>query len=89
MDAPAPARAPRLTDKLLQEDLPVLLHVADGEIEYLTSALDRKGTAELTGDLRRHFETKRERLIRSRTYLAGKVAAETHHRTEEPTHGHD
>jgi hypothetical protein len=79
-------RAPRLTDKLLQEDLPVLLSVADGEIEHLTSALERTGPSALTGDLRRHFEAKRERLVRSRAWLAGKVAAETHHRTEESAH---
>lgn len=82
MDATTP-RAPRLTDKLLTEDLPELVKVAEGEIEYLTSSLAATGAGEVKGDLRRHFEAKRARLVRSRDWLAGKIAAETHHRTEE------
>lgn len=79
----APARAPRLTDRLLADDLPTLVAEAGTCIDYLTDALAKQGQGAITGDLRRHMDAKRARLIRARDWLAGKVAAETHHRTED------
>jgi hypothetical protein len=76
-------RAPRLTDKLLTEDLPVLLAVADHELEYLQSRLTDAGVGALHDSLRLLFKTKAERLRRSRDWLAGKLAAEAAHRSED------
>lgn len=78
----APVRAPRLTDKVLTEDLPELIREADDSIAYLTDALGKTGMAELKGPLRATLDTKRLRLIRARDWLAGKVAAELNHRED-------
>lgn len=81
--APATApRAPRLTDKVLTEDLPELIREADSSIEYLTDALAKTGMGALTGTLRATLDTKRSRLVRARAWLAGKVAAELNHRED-------
>jgi hypothetical protein len=84
MNATADAvRAPRLTDKLLNKDLPVLLQAADDEVDYLTSRLNDVGVGAVHESLQRTYRDKRESLQRAREWLARKIAAETHHRTDD------
>lgn len=76
-------RAPRLTDKLLSEDLPHLVTCADDQIEYLNSRLADTGVGQLHERLAQDFRRKRDSLQRSREWLARKIAAETNHRSED------
>jgi hypothetical protein len=89
MNATADAvRAPRLTDKLLAEDLPVLLEVADAEIEYLSSRLADAGVGTVHESLQKRFRTRRDSLQRARVWLAGKLVAVATRRTD-ASHGED
>jgi hypothetical protein len=78
-----PVRAPRLTDKLLTEDLPCLLKCAEEEIDYLASRLKDEGHFAMADCLRPRFEQKLASLRRSHTWLQGKIAAEAIHRAVE------
>lgn len=78
----ATVRAPRLTDRLLSTDLPRLIDGVDSEIEYLRSRLEDTDAGKLNDKLRAAFKERVESLERGRNWLAGKIAAETHHRTE-------
>lgn len=69
--------APRLTDKLLATDLPVLVKVADDEIAYLDSRIASTGANAVNARLIDGFKARRASLVRSRDWLAGKIAAET------------
>jgi len=79
-DATSSPRSPRLTTKLLTEDLPEAIRELDDGVAYLASRLQDDGVGKLSEKLRERFQTRLERLQRSRAWLAGKVAAETSHR---------
>lgn len=83
MGTVSPIRAPRLTDRLLAADLPVAIDALNAEIEYLQDRLHDDDVASLAPVLRERFTERLSSLTRSRDWLAGKVAAETHHRTED------
>lgn len=69
------ARRPVLTSRILTEDLPVLLKVADSEIEYLQSRLADEGTGVLAASLRPGMAARLEHLTRSRAWLASTIGA--------------
>lgn len=74
-------RAPRLTEKVLLEDLPELVTVAEGEIDYLADALGREDGGRVTSPgLRARLDTRLQRLRRAHEWLQRKIAAETAHR---------
>ena len=74
-------RAPRLTDKVLTEDLPELVTVAGDEIEYLADALAREDGARITSPaLRERFDSRLQRLRRAHEWLLRKITAERAHR---------
>lgn len=80
MSAESP-RAPRLTEKVLTEDLPELIAVAGGEIAYLVDALDRDDGGRITSaELRARLDTRLQRLRRAHEWLQRKIAAELAHR---------
>ena len=73
----ADVRAPRLTEKVLTEDLPELLILANAEIEYLNDALAREDGGRIaSADLRNRFTQRASRLQRARAWVQGKVDAE-------------
>lgn len=73
----ADIRAPRLTEKVLTEDLPELLILANAEIEYIADALAREDGGRIaSADLRNRFTQRLSRLQRSRDWVQGKVDAE-------------
>lgn len=81
-------RAPRLTDRLLTEDLPCVIEAVEDELEYLTGAISANASHP---QLLERFKTKQARLQRGRDWLRGKVAAELNRRaageTEEGADG--
>lgn len=73
----ADIRAPRLTEKVLMEDLPELLILANAEIDYLRDALAREDGGRIaSADLRNRLEGRLQRLDRAREWVNRKVDAE-------------
>lgn len=66
--------APRLTEKVLTEDLPEALAVIDDNIAYLASSIETD-----TGHpmLVTKWREKKAKLERARRWIAGKIEAET------------
>lgn len=76
---PIQLRAPRLTDKLLTEDLPEAIETLLGELEYLDGAIKHATTTHPA--LLERFKTKKLRLERAIAYLRGKIDTERTRRT--------
>lgn len=65
--------SPRLTDKVLTEDLPEVLRVIDDNLEYLKSSISSDASHP---SLVATWKEKVAKLERGRKWLAGKMEAE-------------
>ena len=83
--AAAGARRPRLTERLLGEDLPRALTALDDQIEYIDAAVAAPLPANphrSLSELRQRMTDQRASLARAREWLAGTIEAVTQQRTE-------